>query len=329
MKAGLAWRPETAWLIDQRGITFSEVIAENIDPKRLPRALAASIERGLVVIPHGVNLGLGNAQLPDRARIDRLVAVAKALRAPLVSEHVAFTRAGGLQGSHFMPVPRNRAQLAVLVDNVKRVVDRLHVPLALENVAAPLAWPDDEPEADFLGELVERTGVGLVLDVANLHANVVNHGAVDIERLPLDRVAYIHVAGGAHVDVMWRDTHAHAVTPAIAETLRRVLAKTGPKPVLLERDHAFPSRADLEAELDALDAIVDVQLAPSVQREPRIDAVPTVTPTLRRKLEERHAELLRALIDPTRRPPRGFAPHHIAEARGIFRTKTRRADRAG
>lgn len=328
MTVGLAWRPETAWLIEQRRITFSEVIAENVDPKRLPRALAASVERGLVVIPHGISLALGGAEPPAPARIARLAAVAKALRAPLVSEHVAFVRAGGLQGAHFLPVPRSRAQLAVLVDNVRRAMDRLAVPLALENVAAPLAWPEDTPEADFLAELVDRTGVQLVLDVANLHANVVNHGGIDLDRLPLDRVAYIHVAGGAHVDVMWRDTHAHAVNVAIRDLLQRVLVKTGPKPVLLERDHAFPTRAALEAELDELAAIVATsQPAP---REPRsYGPLPTVTSSLRDELEHRHAELLGVLLDSTRRPPPGFAPHHVAEARAIFRAKDARRTRPG
>jgi uncharacterized protein (UPF0276 family) len=296
------------------------VIAENVDPKRLPRALAASVERGLVVIPHGISLALGGAERPDRARITRLAAVAKALRAPLVSEHIAFVRAGALHGAHFLPVPRSRAQLAVLVDNVRRVIDHLPVPLALENVAAPLAWPEDTAEADFVAELVDRTGVQLVLDVANLHANVVNHGDIEIDRLPLDRVAYIHIAGGARVDAMWRDTHAHAVNVAARDLLQHVLRKTGPKPVLLERDHAFPTRAELEAELDALDALVAT--APPAPREPRsYDPLPAVTSSLRQELEHRHAELLRAVLDPARRPPPGFAPHHIAEARAIFRAK--------
>jgi uncharacterized protein (UPF0276 family) len=317
---GLGWRPQTAWLIEQRGITFSEVIAETVDPKRVPPVLAAAVERGLVVIPHGTSLALGGAGEPDPARLARLGAVARALRAPLVSEHVAFVRAGGMQGAHFMPVPRSRGQLAVLVDNVKRATDRLPVPLALENVAAPLTWPEDTPEADFLAELVDRTGVQLVLDVANLHANIVNHGAIALDRLPLDRVAYIHVAGGARVDVMWRDTHAHAVTAAVRELLQRVLQKTGPKPVLLERDDAFPSRAELEAELDMLAAVVAVPQP--MPREPRTyDALPAVTPVLRHDLEQRHASLLHALIDPARRPPRGFVPHHIAEARAIVRAK--------
>lgn len=320
MTVGLGWRPETAWLIEQRGITFSEVIAENVDPKRLPRALAAAVERGLVVIPHGTSLALGGAELPDRARIARLAAVAKAVRAPLVSEHVAFVRAGGLHGAHFLPVPRSRQQLAVLVDNVRRVVDRLPVPLALENVAAPLAWPEDAPEADFLAELVDRSGVQLVLDVANLHANVINHGNIDLDRLPLDRVAYIHIAGGAQVDVMWRDTHAHAVNAAAKDLLQQVLLKTGPKPVLLERDHAFPSRAELEAELDALATIVTTS-QPRPRERRSYDPLPAVTSSIRHELEHRHAELLRTLLDPTNLPPPGFAPHHIAEARAIFRTK--------
>ena len=96
---GLGWRPETAWLIDRRPrIAFSEAIAENIDPRRPPPALAAAIDRGLPVVTHGVALSLGGAEPLDRARLRRLAAVARALRSPLVSEHIAFARAGGTEG---------------------------------------------------------------------------------------------------------------------------------------------------------------------------------------------------------------------------------------
>ncbi len=369
---GLGWRPETAWLIDssgrrpapraqpvgspphasralidsrgagggRHGVAFSEVIAENVAPDRPPPALAAAVARGLPVVAHGVSLNLGGAEPPDRARVQRLAAVARALRSPLVSEHVSFSGARELESPHFLPVPYTRPQLAVLVDHVRRVAGALDVPLALENVAAPLAWPGDElAEADFLAELLERTGALLLLDVANLHANLVNHGG-DLDgylaRLPLDRIAYLHAAGGARVGsagAMWRDTHAHPIGPGLHATLGAVLARTGPRPILLERDHAFPARAALDAELAELEAALDAATAgapaPAASSAPdRTAAVlaaarplPCVDRELRRALAERHHGLLRTLLEGAAAPA-GFAPAHVDEARAIISHKT-------
>lgn len=353
---GLGWRPETAWLVhERRRLAFTEVIAETVDPQQPPPALAALVARGLPVVPHGVALNLGGAAPPDRARIRRLAAVARALRAPLVSEHVAFCRAGDLESPHFQPVPYTWTQLAVLVENVKRVAGELDVPLALENVAAPLVWPGDElAEADFLAELLERTGALLLLDAANLHANLVNHGGdlgAYLARLPLERVAYLHAAGGARVGdgtaAMWRDTHAHPIGPGFLGTLETVLAYTGPRPVLLERDSAFPARAALEAELDTLE--VAVAAAPRYPL-PRAAAAPAprrallpVGPELRDALEGRHAGLLFDLLNPGSAPvleeledeageageagedkAPWFQPAHLDEARAIIAAKRAR-----
>jgi len=332
---GLGWRPETAWLIDTRPIAFSEVIAENIDARRPPRALADAVERGLVVVTHGVSLSLGGGEPPARARIARLAAVARTLRSPLVSEHIAFVRAGELEGTHFLPVPRTRGQLAILVDHVRRVMDQLPVPLALENIAAPVAWPGDElEEADFVAELLERTGAQLLLDVANLHANLVNYGgdlARYLDRLPLDRIAYMHAAGGARVDAMWRDTHAHPIGPTLLDVLAKILARTGPVPILLERDHAFGTRAALDLELDALDAVlarayaVDAGRAEPTGEVAHYCALPVVDASLRQSLTTAHRALLRTVLEPAVPPPNGFAPHQIAEARAILASRDRHA----
>jgi uncharacterized protein len=338
---GLGWRPETAWLIDQRRhLAFTEVIAENVAPDRPPPALAAAVERGLRAVAHGISLNLGGAEPPDRARIRRLRAVARALRAPLVSEHVSFSRARDLASPHFLPVPHTRPQLAVLIEHVRRVAGALDVPLALENVAAPLAWPGDElAEADFLAELLERTGALLLLDVANLHANLVNHGGdldAYLARLPLDRIAYLHAAGGARIGAMWRDTHAHPIGATLLETLTAVLARTGPRPILLERDGAFPARAALEAELDSLEAALAAAPAAAAPAAAALAGpatptaarpLPAVDRALRRALAARHHDLLRALLDGAD-PPAGFAPGHVTEARAILAGKRHAAHAA-
>jgi uncharacterized protein (UPF0276 family) len=334
---GLGWRPETSWLIDSRPrAAFSEVIAETVDPRRPPRALAAAVERGLVVVTHGVGLSLGGATPPEPARVRRLAAVAKTLRSPWISEHVAFARAGRTELGHFLPVVRSRAQLAVLIDHVRRVMDALPVPLALENVAAPLTYPGDElAEAEFLAELLDRTGAHLLLDVANLYANLVNHGgdaAATVARLPLDRVAYLHVAGGARVDVMWRDTHAHAIAAPALDLLRAVLARTGPRPILLERDHAFGGRPALEAELDQLEAVL-ASAMPIMATTTRgaFIALPDADQATREGLARAHGQIARCAVDPTVPPPPGISPLHLAETRSILggkRARSPRSDRA-
>jgi hypothetical protein len=122
------------------GLRFCEVIAESVDPAAPPRGVAELRERGIPVIPHGVRLGLGGAEGLDAHRVAHLAACVEALDAPLVSEHVAFTRAGGREAGHLLPVPRTREALDVLTRNVRRVQAELDVPLALEPSSSPRCW---------------------------------------------------------------------------------------------------------------------------------------------------------------------------------------------
>jgi uncharacterized protein len=248
---GIGWRPE---------IDFVEVVAENLHVEELPESLRLLRERGIPVLPHAVSLSLGGADPVDTARVDHLAAVAQALDAPMVSDHVCFVRAGGLDSGHLMPLPRTREALAVLVANVKLAQSSLPVPLALENVAALLDWPGAElTEGEFLAELVERTDCWLLVDVANLHANACNVGTDPIaflEALPLERLAYVHVAGGVEREGLYHDTHAHAVRPEVLDQLGELCARTTPPGVLLERDDDYPPDAELAAELAAIRAVL-------------------------------------------------------------------------
>ncbi len=254
---GIGWRAEIDLTVERlAGVEFVEVIAEGVRPGRVPESLRVLRGRGVPVIPHGVALGIGGADRPEISRLEHLAACAEALDAPLVSEHLAFVRGDGMEAGHLLPVPRTRDALDVVVENIRIAQDCLPVPLALENVAALFGWPDDElTEADFLGELVERTGIKLLIDVANLYTNEVNLGsdARDaLDRLPLAELAYVHVAGGHSHDGIWHDTHTAAVPDAILDVLTELCARVRPPGVLLEWDDNYPSDATLAAELDKI-----------------------------------------------------------------------------
>lgn len=89
----------------------------------------------------------------------------------------------------------------VVIANIRLAKAALPVPLALENVATLFDWPGPAlDEADFLAELLEGADVLLLLDIENVYANARNHGwdaVAFLERPPLERLAYVHVAGGA------------------------------------------------------------------------------------------------------------------------------------
>ncbi|HEY5836350.1 DUF692 domain-containing protein [Streptomyces sp.] len=254
---GIGWRPEIDLTVERLpGVDFVEVVAESLAPRRLPASLHALRGRGTPVVPHGVSLSLGGAERPDPRRLAHLADCATALGSPLVSEHIAFTRAGGLEAGHLLPVPRTREALAVVAENVRIAQDHLPVPLALENIAPLLTWPDEElTEGQFLGELADRTGALLLVDVANLHTAHVNLGTDPrrvLDELPLDRLAYVHVAGGIERDGVWHDTHTHPVPEPVLALLTEVASRATVPGVLLERDGAYPPDAELAGELTAI-----------------------------------------------------------------------------
>ncbi|MDX6743177.1 DUF692 domain-containing protein [Actinocorallia sp. A-T 12471] len=255
---GIGWRPEIADFVDGLGgLAFTEVIAESLHH---PDArLLALRDRGVPVVPHGVRLSLGGAEAVDPARVTHLAHAAELVGAPLVSEHVAFVRAGGLEAGHLLPVPRSRAALDALVRNVRATTAELGVPLALEPIAALFDWPDDDyTEGDFLTELLDRTGALLLLDVANVYANARNRGQDPVkvlESFPLERVAYCHVAGGSEREGMYHDTHTDPVPAevlALVGEAERRCPPCGRLGYLLERDGSYPPPSVLAAELDAI-----------------------------------------------------------------------------
>ncbi|MEU4569514.1 DUF692 domain-containing protein [Micromonospora sp. NPDC023956] len=260
---GIGWRPEIAGFVaDLPGLRFVEVIAESVTPGGPPPVGLAELRAaGVTVVPHGVRLSLGSAEPVEPARVAHLAGVADLLDAPLVSEHIAFVRAGGVEAGHLLPLPRTREAVRAVAANVRRAQADLPVPIALEPIAALFDWPDDElDEGAFVTEILDRTDALLLLDIANVYANARNRGTDPLallDRLPLERIAYVHVAGGAEHDGLYHDTHTDPVPPEVLDLVAVLCARHRPPALLLERDGRYPPAAALRAELDALAGAAD------------------------------------------------------------------------
>lgn len=255
---GIGWRSEIAdVLADLPDLRWVEVVAEGV-MHGMPPALRQLRERGVTVIPHGVRLGLGDADGLDPHRVEHFVRTAHITQAPVVSEHIAFVRASGVEVGHLTPLPRTREAVDLVVKNVRCVQAELDVPLALECIASLVNWPEDEMgEAEFVSRIVEGSDAMLLLDVANVYANARNHGwdALDVcEKMPLERLAYVHMAGGIERDGFYHDTHGHNMNPEVLQLLAELSQRAQLPAVMVERDGNYPPPHVLLAELDAISA---------------------------------------------------------------------------
>jgi uncharacterized protein (UPF0276 family) len=304
---GLGFRPALAGDLLQTPIAvdFVEVVAEACLVSAAAEREARALADVWPVVPHGVKLSLGSADGVDDDKARRLGALARSLRAPVVSEHAAFTTAAGVEIGHLTQLPRTRAAIAALRNNVDRVRRHFSMPLLLENVAWTWRWPDDEmSEADFYAEVVAATGCDLLLDLGNLRANALNEGRdplAVLDAFPLERVAMVHIAGGVVVDDFFYDNHAAPVPDGVFALLARLVATVGPRPVLLERDGAFPPFAELRSELDRARATLATGATPHPPRSAphhtpaAIDPTPTTTTSA---LAAAQATLARRLTAP-------------------------------
>jgi uncharacterized protein (UPF0276 family) len=221
------------------------------------RREAAALAELWPLVVHGVKLSLGTAAGIDRDHAARVGELARALNAPVISEHVALTRVPGREIGHLTAVPFCADMVTIVARNVAAARRRLpDVPLLLENVAWTLRFSEDTmPEGAFYAAVADATGCGLLLDVANLYANALNAGMdprTALADFPLDRVEMVHVAGGGFEDGFYFDTHAHAVPEEVFGLVKRVLEERPGIPVVLERDANFPTFEETARELARL-----------------------------------------------------------------------------
>jgi uncharacterized protein (UPF0276 family) len=254
---GLSYRPvlRTGLFLSRERVDCLEVIAEHyLDAPAERLAELDLLAAHFPLLPHGLGLSLGSAAGPDPAHLAALARLIRRLDPPFWSEHLAFTRAGGVNIGHLAPLPFTHEAVAAVVRNVQRVRAAIDTPLVLENISYLVRLPDAQmDEADFLAEVAEGSGCGLLLDVANLHCNAMNHGYDPIaflDRLPLERVMQVHLAGGVWDHGTLLDTHTRPTPPPVWTLLQEVLARCAPRAVILERDANFPPFEDLLAELD-------------------------------------------------------------------------------
>lgn len=240
--------------LHQSEIDFLEITSDHyIDasPKKLEELKL--LQEHFPLIPHSLELSLGSAEGVDENYLEKIAELVEFTEPEWFSDHLCFTKSGGVKIGHLAPVPYTNEALKIFVRNISKVKKRIKTPLILENITYMMRFPSSQmSEGEFITKVLEETDCGLLLDVTNLYINSRNHDfdwRVFLDEIPLERVVQLHFVGLQKHQNLLIDAHANQTQSEIWEVFREVCARCDVKGAVLERDDNFPPFAEILNEL--------------------------------------------------------------------------------
>jgi uncharacterized protein (UPF0276 family) len=263
----VATRPDVGWL---------EVHPENFLANPHATEFLVELSREYPISVHTVGVSIGSASGIDRTHLKRIRALVDIIDPFLVSGHLAWSTHKGEYLNDLLPLPFNEEALKLVSAHIDEVQDILGRPYLIENPSSYVAFRTSTmSEAEFLGELVNRTGCRLLCDVSNVYLSAHNMGYDArgyIDTLSADWIAEFHLGGftpeedetnpGSEV---WIDTHAAAVRDPAWDLYAYTLGRFGERPTLIEWDNDIPPLATLLGEAARADEIGASASAPQAR----------------------------------------------------------------
>ncbi len=195
---------------------------------------------------HGVALSLGGENPPSNEALAIRKNIIDAINPVFVSEHAACT----FNGQHFndlLPISLNDKTVTRLVNHIDKAQNFFKRQILLENLSSYLAFDDDVmTEADFLNQVAEQSGCGILLDVNNIYIqefNLQRSAQQFITTINPKFVYQYHLAGGEYnqqYDLII-DTHGTDISDDVFNLYQKAINLIGLRPTLYERDNNIPA----------------------------------------------------------------------------------------
>ncbi|MBV9827223.1 MAG: DUF692 family protein [Alphaproteobacteria bacterium] len=191
----------------------------------------------LPLVVHGIELSIGSAAGWNGGYLEMLDRFQERWPFRWHSEHLSYQTiprdAGGATSIGTpLPLPGGMEAVQLVGERAREINRRYGVPFLLENPAHYLReLPYESPigdEFDLMAAVTDHGECGQLLDLHNLYCNAINHGfdlSAALDRIALDRVSEIHVAGGRWESRFWVDAHDSLVP----EPVWNLLAATLPR----------------------------------------------------------------------------------------------------
>lgn len=228
--------PQVAWF---------EVLLDNHTARGgLIRSQLAAVRSHYPISFHCVGMSLAGVNPLCWDYLSTVKAMIEQYQPVSVSDHLCFTRFGKHHFNDLLPFPYTQESLNHIAERVNRVQEYLGVRLLIENLSMYFLYNSSEmAEAEFIAQLVAKTGCAILLDLNNIYVNEVNHGISAkqyIDTLPLRDVEEVHVAGHESKGDYLIDAHNSTVSDPVWDLLSYFYVCGGDAPVLIEWDNDIP-----------------------------------------------------------------------------------------
>ncbi|MBO9479210.1 DUF692 domain-containing protein [Shimia sp. R11_0] len=259
-RPGVGYKPQhyTSLIENPGTVGWLEIHAENYmgDGGR-PIAQLRQLSERFPISVHGVGLSIGGEGALDADHLARLKHLVDWLNPTVFSEHLAWSTHEGAFLNDLLPLPYTQDTLKRVADHIDLLQETLGRQMMLENPSSYLAFDESTwSEPDFLREVSNRTGCGLLLDVNNVFVSATNLNYDPkqyIADYPLEKVGEIHLGGhdedeDDHGKPLLIDSHGAPIVDPVWALLDHTLSLSGPRPILIEWDTDVPEWTVLHAE---------------------------------------------------------------------------------
>lgn len=249
---GVGYKPQhfADILANPAPVGWLEIHAENyMGAGGRPIAQLRHLAERMPISVHGVALSIGGEDPLDRDHLAMLKTLCDWLQPASFSEHLAWSTHEGTFLNDLLPLPYTQKTLTRVVDHIDQVQQAMGRRMLLENPSTYVAFSASTmDEVDFISEISRRSGCGLLLDVNNVYVSATNQvydPSQYLRRFPMHLVEEIHLGGHAedlddHGNRLLIDSHGAEVIDPVWALYAETIARSGPKPTLIEWDNDVP-----------------------------------------------------------------------------------------
>lgn len=267
-QTGLGFKPQhySDILQTKPKLGFLEIHAENyMGAGGPPHAMLTRLRQDYALSVHGVGLSIGGSGPLDEDHLSRLKILCDRYAPESFSEHLAWASHDDEFLNDLLPLPYTKETLTLVCDHIDRVQEVLGRKMLLENPATYVQFAQSViPETEFLTQITQRTGCGLLLDVNNVFVSCFNHRAdprAYLEAFPMQAVGEIHLGGHSEEELpegpLLIDAHGAPVADPVWALYAETMARCGALPTLIEWDNDVPEFAVLYADAARATAILE------------------------------------------------------------------------
>ena len=238
-------------------LAFIEVHSENYFGYCKNREQLLDLATDYNINLHGIGLSLASVEGISKQHLTNIVNLANQIQPQIISEHLAWCQVDNNFSPDLLPIPYNQQSLDTICRNIDIVQQALGRSIVIENPANYLAFAESTmSEAEWILQILEKTGSKLLLDINNVFISAYNLGFEPLgylQQLDSAIIGQYHLGGHSRRVIdnnqVLIDSHDATVAEPVLKLYQNCLSLFGDKYCTLERDSNIPKLAVLLSEL--------------------------------------------------------------------------------